>query len=359
MKRIFLLSLMGLGLGIRLVQNQPGKEEVFFRNPASLSDFFTNPNFLRLSKATQAPVVFRKRLLAKTFKTPHFSSFQLALWQGDLSGLPFWLLQKYREQGLLQVLALSGQHVWALALCLGCLGGVLWKKWWIRKLKMPLAAGILLSLAPSESSVKRTVLCVGLIYFLQWSPLVIQKGYGMCLGLMFFLMGYPQLVFDRGFQLSLLGILGVWIVNHCFSTKQKVWALFWLACWFFPVMSLFFGKWVGDSFLIQWGMGWVWDQIFLPLLFLSGIIVLFSPVPLAEFLAQICEKTLTRWLNWEALHVQKSGISIYRPTELEMLLVLGWLVALACWNLKKCQNVPKKDAYGATCIDLTRSAHGQ
>lgn len=314
------------------------------------------------------PSFFKKQLLLRTLKAPYFSSFQLALWQGDLSGIPFWLLQKYKERGLLQVLALSGQHVWALALCLGFFGSFGWKFCSrsrgtlvivIRKLKVPLATGVLLSLAPKESSMIRTGLCVGLICLFREIPLLMHKGYSIGLGIMIFLMGYPDLIFEKGFQLSLVGILGVWIVGGCFTSKQKGLAALWLGLWLMPVVALFFGKWVGDSFFLQVGMGFIWEQVFLPILFLSGVVLWMVPPVVSELVAEGCETILSIWLNWEAIHTEKSSFSVYRPSELESLLFLAWLVALAYWNRKRCQNVPKKNAYGATCIDLTRGASRQ
>jgi hypothetical protein len=124
-------------------------------------------------------------------------------------------------------------------------------------------------------------------------------------------------------------------------------------------MALFFGKWVGDSVLFQFFMGLIWDQVFLPLLFLLGISILLLPPVLTKFLGSGSEKILDLWLTWEAAHAETTGSSIYRPNITETMIFLAWLIALAYWNRERCQNVAKKNAYGATCIDLTRSARRQ
>jgi len=342
--------------------------DIPFKNPASLSDSqFLKENSPRLSGGGIS-IPFRQRLLARTFTAPGFSAVQLALWHGDFSGLPFWLLQKYRERGLLQVLALSGQHVWALAFCLSFFGGFLWRfhprprgrlLLWSRKFKVPVSAGILLGLAPSEPSLIRTAVCVGLLFMIREIPLRVNQFYLMGSGGMFFLSIWPNFIFEKSFQLSALGITGVWTVKNCFNSKQKIAAGIWLALWFGALMAFFFGKWVGDSFWVQIGVGWLWDQVLLPFWFFGGILVLVVPQSWSVFVAQSCEKIVQLWFKWEAIHSHPSGMSIYRPSLWETGIFLGWLVALAYWNLKRCQVVTKKNAYGATCIDLTRSARRQ
>lgn len=340
---------------------------LIFRNPAALSD----AQWVPVTKAPQSrnPTgLFTRTLLSRTFGNPNLSAIQMALWQGDFSGLPFWLLQKYRERGLLQVLALSGQHVWALALCLSCLGGMFWKVYpyprgklllWSRRVKMPLAAAILLGLAPAEPSLMRTAICVFFIFLYQENPLTIEPEYAASLTTLVFLALFPQVLFSKGFQLSFSGVIGVWIMGRCFSSGQKLFALLWVVTWFIPIMAFFFGKWVGDSVLVQLFMGLIWDQVFLPLLFLLGLSILMLPPVLTKFLALGSEKILDLWLTWEALHVKTSGSSVYRPSFVEAVTFLAWLVALAYWNRERCQNVAKKNAYGATCIDLTRGARRQ
>lgn len=368
MKRFFVLASVATCFYFSFKQEQKHKERTFLRNPSSLSDFqYSKEKSLNGFQGKFAKT-FRQHLLRKTFEAPHFSAVQLALWHGDFSSLPFWLLQKYRDRGLLQVLALSGQHVWALAFCLSLLAGAFWKLhprprgqlvFWVRKIKIPFTAGVLLALAPDEPSIVRTAVCVGLIFVIRESPLVINQNYALGLGLMGFLSLFPSLIFQRGFQLSLLGVVGVWVTKTCFSSGQKMVATLWLAAWFGAVMASYFGRWVGDSLLIQLGMGWLWDQVFLPLLFLSGILVVFLPQHMNQIWVRICEKSIKHWLNWEALHVQPAGISACCPGFIEMSLILLWLIALAYWNLKRCQVVTKKNAYSATSIDLTRSARRQ
>ena len=224
---------------------------------------------------------------------------------------------------------------------------------------MPLAAAILLGLAPAEPSLMRTAICVFFIFLYQENPLTIEPEYAASLTTLVFLALFPQVLFSKGFQLSFSGVIGVWIMGRCFSSGQKLFALLWVVTWFIPIMAFFFGKWVGDSVLVQLFMGLIWDQVFLPLLFLLGLSILMLPPVLTKFLALGSEKILDLWLTWEALHVKTSGSSVYRPSFIEAVTFLAWLVALAYWNRERCQNVAKKNAYGATCIDLTRGARRQ
>ncbi|NBX77166.1 MAG: hypothetical protein EBQ92_11475 [Proteobacteria bacterium] len=368
MKRFFVLAGLTVCFVMRFNHAQLKNRFPVFKNPGALSDalWSSEPQTHRQQK--NQPELFSRFLLSRTVQSPSFSAVQLALWKGDLSGLPFWLLQKYREQGLLQVLALSGQHVWALALCFSCLGGLFWKVWpqtqgktlfWARRFRTPLAAAVLFVLAPAEPSIARTSLCVFLVFLIQENPISIQPEYTFAVIGLFFFSLFPQTLFSKGFQLSLLGVIGVGILGRCFSARQKLLSILWLVTWFAAIMALFFGKWVGDSLGIQLLMGVIWDQVFLPILFLTGMVLLVLPPVLNRYLAIGCEKTVQIWLNWEAVHIKPAGSSIYRPSLAETTVFLLWLIALAYWNRERCQNVAKKDAYGATCVDLTRSARRQ
>jgi len=346
MKRFFIWILVVVSFVLSFKRAHQKIELKALKNPAALSDakWASEPGPTRVLAPSG---VFSQNLLSRTFKTPNLSAIQVALWQGDLRGLPFWLLQKYRERGLLQVLALSGQHVWALALCLSCLGTFIWKRWpgprgkvllWGRRLKMPLAAAVLLGVAPNEPSIVRTALCVAVIFFYRENPLILEPEYSASLIGFLILTLFPELLFSKGFQLSLVGVIGVLIMGRCFLPRQKLLAGGWLIAWFAPVMALFFGKWVGDSIFLQIMMGLIWDQVFLPLLFLVGIVILILPTFFATLLGKACEKVLELWLNWEAAHVKTSGVSIYWPSFSETAVFLVWLVALAYWNRRRCQN---------------------
>jgi hypothetical protein len=79
-------------------------------------------------------------------------------------------------------------------------------------------------------------------------------------------------------------------------------------------------------------MGFIWDQIFLPLLFLGGFLVWLLPESAGNEIARFEESILRGWINWEAQNADSAGISIYRPSLIEVGIFMIWLVALAYWN---------------------------
>lgn len=323
---------------------------------------FQNPGKLNLVKAgifspvktVQPQGEHRKKrrlpLGSWTREAPLLKALQIGIWQGDFSLLPFWLIQKYRERGLLPVLALSGQHVWALCFCFNVVGLGLWRKFGkprgvlfyvFSQLKAPLALGVLFSFAGSEPSMLRTVLCGGIAFLIHQIPLEINLPYATVLGALLFLNLFPELLSSIGFVLSASGFFGVITAASFFSSKQKVLSSLWLIFWFMPLIAFYFGKWVGTSLAFQWAMGFIWDQIFLPLFFLGGILVWVLPKALGSGVARLQEDLLKGWINWEAQSADSAGLSIYRPSLLEVGVFMVWLMALAYWNHKRLSNSGK------------------
>lgn len=292
---------------------------------------------------------WRQQLWSKTQRTPHLAAIQSAVWQGDLQGLPFWLIQKYQALGLLPVLALSGQHVGALAGVLGvlfCWVGR-WKKprrggWLLRgrQAKLPGIAFLLLTLAPGEPSLLRTLWCVLLIFFIQKIPLAVHPLFIVSTGcgvLLFFL---PELLVSRGFVLSLFGVMGVLIAQYGFS-QEKLKKGLWLLLWFSGGMAFFFGEWISWGIIHQSVLAWVWDTVILPITFLLGIVLAMVPQKWSESIAIGSEWVLKQWLHWESQHLVTYKMQIFRLAEGEILLFSAWLIALALWNHKVCQSAPK------------------
>jgi len=349
------IAVVGLFLSVRSFQRgqlqkcfsgKRGICQVTFQNPEKLNrirwGFFSPVKRVPTKGAPREKWLLR--LGKRTREAPLVKAIQVAIWQGNFSLLPFWLIQKYRERGLLPVLALSGQHVWALCFCFSVLGLGVWRKmgnprgrvfFVLSQCKTPLAMCLLFSFAWSEPSMVRTVLCGGIAFLIQQCPLKINLLYVTLLGSLVFLILFPSLLSSIGFVLSASGFIGVITAASCFSSNQKVLSSFWLILWFMPLIAFYFGKWAGASVVFQLGMGFIWDQIFLPLLFLGGFFVWLLPEFAGNEMARFEESILRGWINWEARNADSAGISIYRPSLIEVGIFMIWLVALAYWNYKR------------------------
>lgn len=284
---------------------------------------------------------FKHQIWLKTSQTQWLSGTQLALWFGDLRGLPFWLVDKYRSAGLLAVLAISGQHVWALVFALSLLGGkcgqflkkdqgfYLIK---LRRVRFPLAAGFLFLLAADEASVSRTFLCVLAFWGLRQIPIKFNLFYLLVFLFLLVLIFCPELGQSKSFVLSSAGVLGIILSQQLFSGVKLVFQIFfvgvWAWLWLAPVVLFYFGQWSGHQLVFQFLMGWIWDQIFLPFFFLLGLALLLMSQSLSFVAAESLEKLLLVWANWEAVRAEVSPLFIYRPRPWEVGLFWLWLVAL-------------------------------
>ena len=329
------------------------------RNPARLADSAIGVSSAlekslshnREPKATGKIWGFlKKRIEDRCEKAPTVQAFQFAIWQGDLSGVPFWLIQKYQERGLLPVLALSGQHVSSLVLPMALIGVLLFRVWgsvfgrwyfWFSKAVTPLATGVLFSCASQEPSMIRTSLCSAFLLMIQGIPLVVNRIYVYGIGILGFLTAYPKNLSSTGFILSAVGALGVYGAQFFFHADQKVAKTLWLSGWFMSLVAFFFGKWVGVSLFLQWSLSFVWDELFLPILFFVGILLISLPRTFGMLVAQASEKGFNAWLAWEAQNTHITGMSLYRPTFGEVVLFLLWLCALGYWNLQRYSEVSK------------------
>ena len=294
-----------------------------------------------------------QKIFSKTVKAPTFLGFQKAIWTGDLSHLPFWLVEKYRERGLLPVLALSGQHVWALLLCLDLVILAAWRSWGkpqgnfllkTREWRVPLLTAWLFSLASNEPSMIRTAVSAGMAFFLRKLPVHHEMAFVFLLSFLGFLIFFPEQISSRGFILSAWGMLGVCVVNQCFSPRQSIRKGLWLWIWLVPLVAGFFGVCLGKGFHYTWVLSGVWEHLILPLLFALGILLIILPKFLSDGLASLAEILLNFWLQLEGSDTENYLIFTFRPSPLEVGLFSLWLVALAYWNrrvwLLSQKNVP-------------------
>jgi len=167
---------------------------------------------------------------------------------------------------------------------------------------------------------------------------------------------FPEFLHSMGFILSVTGILGVSMAGLCFQQGQVFRKNIWLVFWLMPVYAFFFSRWVSHLAIFQFGVGWLWDHVYLPLFFLSGILVILSPSFLAAPLTKLFEAGLNFWLDWEVSRPHFLPLLVYRPTVPEMLLFWLWLVVLALWNRSFILAKPKTFVHSASRIDLERRA---
>lgn len=360
MRKILNLTLLCLGLFLSVQRLSKITLEKCFESPDSCERGYENPSLISDRQwGFESPVrSIKKSKSEKSRKNsltnwinreiqkvsqhaPLFGAVQKAIWTGDLSELPFWLVQKYRERGLLPVLALSGQHVSSLSLVLTTLFLGLWQLFGkprgflylrLRTSFKVAIAFFLLGLAPNEMSMVRTALCALVFFLIKGLPVHIERPYLVTICFLGFLVFFPDLLLSKGFVLSAHGALGVVLSSECFLEKQIFRRSVWLLIWFIPLVAFFFSNFLGTWFWLQWGMGWLWDQVFLPVSFLVGFLVFILPMGLASYLVRWAQKVLEVWLVWESRDLSSQSIWVYRPRAWEVLVFLVWLVALAYWN---------------------------
>lgn len=347
MFRIGILILFFVIVWGRLEKKNREMSAVPYKNPGRIEDGFwqtENPALVtsRISQksANSFSAWTSHQIWNRTSQTRVLSGTQLALWFGDLRGLPFWLVEKYRSSGLLAVLAISGQHVSAFVLCLSCLGTLILKclpcprGFYLvhcRSLKLPIGASVLFSLASHEPSVLRTILCIFMLWILRGLPVFFNKAivcFFLLLGAIFC---HPPLASSKGFILSGSGVVGVLLSQKIFqkgnALRRLILSSLWTWLWLCPVLLFYFGQWTGGYLALQWGMGWIWETLYLPLFFLMGIVLLTLPLKAALFLAKIMENLLAIWGNWEALNANVLQTWVYRPRVWEIGLFWCWLAA--------------------------------
>lgn len=369
MRKVFVLILLTLGLFLSVQRFLESTLEKCLRGGEECEKGYQNPSLIEDRKwGLESPLRFIKKkrsekseraFLTKwvitaiqkvSLKAPLFGSVQRAVWTGDLSRLPFWLIQKYRERGLLPVLALSGQHVSSLSLVFATICVGLWRLfgkprgyfYLALRLSFRVAVALfLLGLAPNEMSMVRTTFCSIVLFLIHRIPVHIDRPYLVLICFLGLLICCPDYLWSKGFVLSAHGALGVILSSQCFLEKQIFRRSIWLLIWLIPFVAFFFSSFLGTWFWLQWGMGWIWDQVFLPVFFLLGFLVFVLPVGPAVRMAEGAEKVLEAWLNWESTDVVSSNFWVYRPTAWEVLLFLLLLVALACWNREHFQRYRK------------------
>lgn len=337
--------------------------EVVRRNPGRLEDgflFFTPPKLWGVGELTQreslAPTAWHVRFssrfrahLDRLFNdTPRVRGWVLAVWTGDSSGLDPFLRQFYLEGGLLQIIALSGQHVVILVLliqtilrwCILLFQWVPETTWrlypWIQRF-LPLGCALLLWMTGMDSPpVRRTVVMIFALTCLslrrlECSPLQLTAS---CVGAM--ILWHPDILSSLSFFLSAVATAILCQVVAGFQRSSKLKSYFCLCTVMpilvFPLTAFFFAKISWLAPLNNLVLAWLWDLLLIPIGFLFPCIVALFPEAITQPLCLWLER---RWEDLIEFHVWLESalgttyLSCIRPTWIEFIIVelaLVWVV---------------------------------
>lgn len=295
------------------------------RNPAGATDARFVPRapllFVRRAVLESATPTFLSRLQqgargAIDFTLsgkPGLAALSKAVWLADDQGFPAAFRTLYREGGLLHLLALSGQHVACLSLCLLFFAGGR------GRFVVPLfSAALLYATSLAAPSMGRTLgmaIAVTLLYWrrLGCSPLQLTASAVACL-----LVWDPSWLGQPGFFLSAACTLA--LVGAVRGGYLRV--AFGMAVFAVPLSAYFFGKASLLSPLTNLLLAFFWN----------GWLVV-------GFLAPIFPFAWPEWLWWKfvAAHswldapVHAAWIAVPRPSWPE-LVVIEWLAAIAFYR---------------------------
>lgn len=363
--RTFLENGLSPNFGHEVIVSGAFRCGVVRRNPGRLEDgflFFTPPKLwgvgnltLRESLALAAWHVrfssrFRAHLVRLFNDTPRVQGWVLAVWTGDSSGLDPFLRRFYLEGGLLQIIALSGQHVVILVLlvqtilrcCIHLFPWVPEATWrfypWTQRF-LPLGCALLLWMTGMDSPpVRRTVVMILALTCLrlrrlECSPLQLTAS---CVGAM--ILWHPDILSSMSFFLSAVAtaILCQVLVGFQRSSKLKSYFLLCtvMPILVFPLSAFFFAKISWLAPLNNLFLAWLWDLFLIPIGFLLPWIVGWLPVAITQ---PLCLWLELGWGDLIAFHIWLESIlgttyvSCLRPTWIEFIIVelaLVWMVTL-------------------------------
>jgi predicted membrane metal-binding protein len=306
------------------------------------------PNFLSLS--------FYRQKFSDSIETtfgmfPHLRSLENAVWLGDLSGLPENMKLFYREGGLLQILALSGQHVVILTtLLLFFTKNFLKFSFVFRKPKFPppgfrffaavcpLVAAITLYVtgggaAPIARALV-TAFCFSLLRWFRWQWSVLQV---VCSATACQIIWRPELVTSPSFFLSCAatGLL-CRLLEATGNSARRRWSdyiFFTIAMPFLvlPLGAFFFAKIAWSAPICNLLLAWIWDLLIIPAAMLA--------MPLAKMLPRLGSTWLfpileDAWCYFAKIHdqflpwVNASYVSCIRPTWTEWIVSEGLILSV-------------------------------
>ncbi len=337
------------------------------RNPAKLSDGFfllSLPRFKLVSSPLNIHVFedrrhlffelgykFRSWLYSLFIGHPHLQGLVIAIWTGDSSLLDAGFKKLYLEGGMLQVLALSGQHVVVLVLmvefflkvlmrALMPLGGAIWKFYPLIRSCIPaLCAGILWITGMDAPSVRRTVVmtvCLLALRMRLFECSLIQLTTS-CVALM--VLCAPEILTSTSFLLSATAcsLLSQVAAKERGRLKAYITVSVLMPLFCLPINAFLFAKISVFAPLMNTLFSWIWDFILIPF----GFVIPFVVAAIPELSAPILGFVETLWTDFVDLHLLLSAQihagywTCIRPTWVELIIIqAGWLVflkILAVW----------------------------
>jgi hypothetical protein len=283
--------------GEEVIVEGPFRRQKTYRNPGQVSDGFLTlrqPRLVADGRRVRRVVerqesffslaLFRRsfsRQLKKLFAGyPGIHCLCRAVWFGDMRGFNSEMQRFYQHGGLLQILALSGQHVVILTLILfvflrnilklGMVRGIRW----LDNLRflhsaVPLfAASILYVTGNGAPPIKRTLvtlLCFQMLrlFRFDWSVLQVVCSSAACQ-----IIWAPDCVSNPSFFLSSAAtVLLCRIIEPGGKHSLKNYLFFCIVMpiLFIPLSAFFFGKVALGAPLVNCAVAWLWDLFLIPL----------------------------------------------------------------------------------------------
>ncbi|MBI4403564.1 MAG: ComEC/Rec2 family competence protein [Deltaproteobacteria bacterium] len=286
---------------------------------------------------------------------PYLMGLEHAVWFGDLGFFPPSVKQLYREGGLLQLVALSGQHVIILYLMvrffLGWMaqfflripkGAQFLQAYRYLDLCLPLAiSGLLMLTGRGCAPIKRT-LCMALFFaLLRFRRLQCGTLQLLCSSVAILILLEPQQVGSCGFMLSVAAtaLLAEIMTGRGLSSPWRTY-FFLSVCMpilMFPLTAFFFCKvsWIAP--LCNLLVDWLWDLVLIPLGFLMPI-ALCLPDCVQEIVLWAINGLVRGILDghqFAGAFVSATYRTCLRPTWLEVAVSEFLLVALVVWLRKR------------------------
>lgn len=312
------------------------------RNPAAVADgrhAFAGPTLyltgsrlrVRLEGApapwpARLSHAYRDWITRRLAPYPGLRGLAVAVWTGDASGLPQTLRDLYREGGLLHLIALSGQHVGALAglLALGLkgLGGAAGLARWGWGLRTALwlagfqgvVAGVWLGVTGfGLPPLQRALAMAFALELVRWRGLHVGATQAVASAAALLLLWDPALAESPGFLLS---CAGTWLLQ---KTRGYLAASLLMPLLMAPLGAFYFGRFSWLSPLYNLALGGLWGLVLIP----AGFLLPWLPdLPWAE----------TLWEKGVAVHERvgetlgTGSLVVPRPSPVEVgLLVMGSL----------------------------------
>ncbi len=259
-----------------------------------------------------------------------------AVWTGDLSSLDSDFRAFYYESGLAQLLALSGQHVICLVLCLQFALNIFLKLTGLsfplvgRRI-LPVVAGLLLwMLSGKNPPILRTMAALLAFFALR------RRGLRAHPAQVALTTGAILLIWDPGLWIApsfFLSVLATYLLAEVLFESRPlgryVWVSFWVPVLGFPATAFLFGRVTWLAPVYTWCLGWLWELLVIPLGFAAPFIVHVLPDVLGKRAVEGLEVVARAFVNWHQRNAAMAGQStaMVRPVLWEWGI---WEVALMC-----------------------------